>query len=174
MGRTVSWRLDHAGRCRPAIDARQRHYGVTARQARDARLGTSLGRLAYQGLISSVQYEAGRRFAELYQRHHLTLGMPVPHPRSLAGVVTTAGIVGGSSAEPDDDLVAKLRDRFNAATDALDECDRAARMERGRKPSLLLYRVVCVDEDTTLWPACDLGNLRLALNALVRAFGMRE
>jgi hypothetical protein len=45
-----------------AIDARQRHYGVTARQARDARLGTSLGRLAYQELISSVQYEAGRQF----------------------------------------------------------------------------------------------------------------
>jgi hypothetical protein len=99
--------------------------------------------------------------------------MPVPHLRSLAGLMTTAGIVGGSSAEPDDDLVAKLRDRFNVATDALDECDRAVRMERGRKPSLLLYRVVCVDEDTTLWPACDLGNLRLALNTLVRAFGMR-
>jgi hypothetical protein len=68
-----------------AIDARQRLYGVTARQARDARLGTSLGRLAYQELISPAQYDAGRRFAELYQRHHLTLGMPVPHPRSLAG-----------------------------------------------------------------------------------------
>jgi hypothetical protein len=157
-----------------AIDARQRHHGVTARQARDARLGTSLGRLAYQELISSAQYEAGRQFAELYQRHHLTLGMRVPHPRSLAGLMTTAGIVGESSAEPDHDLVAKLRDRFNAATDALDECDRAVRMERGRKPSLLLYRVVCVDEDTTLWPACDLGNLRLALNTLVRAFGMRD
>jgi hypothetical protein len=149
-----------------AIDARQRHYGVTARQARDARLGTSLGRLAYQGLISFAQYEAGRRFAELYQRHHVTLGMPVPHPRSLAGLMISAGIVGESSAEPDDDLVAKLRDRFNAA--------RAFRMERGRKPSLLLYRVVCVDEDTTLWPACDLGNLRVALNTLVRAFGMRD
>jgi hypothetical protein len=47
-------------------------------------------------------------------------------------------------------------------------------MERGRKPSLLLYRVVCVDEDTTSWSACDLGNLRLALNALVRAFGVRD
>ena len=54
-----------------AIDARRRHFGVTARQARDARLGTSLGRLAYQELISSAQYEAGRRFAELYQRRLL-------------------------------------------------------------------------------------------------------
>jgi hypothetical protein len=75
-------------------------------------------------------------------------------------------------------LIVTARDqalaRYGNQLAALDECDRAARMERGRKPSLLLYRVVCVDEDTTLWPACDLGNLRLALNALVRAFGMRD
>jgi hypothetical protein len=43
-------------------------------------------------------------------------------------------------------------------------------MARGRKPSLLLYRVSCVDEDTTLWPECDLGNLRVALNTLTRVF----
>jgi hypothetical protein len=34
----------------------------------------------------------------------------------------------------------------------------------------VIYRVICVDEDTTLWPAEDLGNLRVALNALVRVF----
>jgi hypothetical protein len=32
----------------------------------------------------------------------------------------------------------------------------------------------CVDEDTTLWPAQDLGNLRIALNALVRVFGLNR
>jgi hypothetical protein len=30
--------------------------------------------------------------------------------------------------------------------------------------------VICVDEDTTLWLEEDLGNLRVALNALVRVF----
>jgi hypothetical protein len=35
---------------------------------------------------------------------------------------------------------------------------------------MLIYRVIFVDEDTTLWPAEDLGNLRVALNALVRVF----
>lgn len=83
----------------------------------------------------------------------------------------TAGIGGGSTAEPDHDLVAELRDRFNAATDVLDDCDRAARMKRGRKPSLLLYRVVCVDEDTTLWPACDLGNAHFRSLGLPSLFG---
>jgi len=46
-------------------------------------------------------------------------------------------------------------------------CDRIA---RGRKPSLLLYRVVRVDEDTTLWPMSDVGNLRVTLNVLARTF----
>lgn len=156
------------------IDARRRHYGVTARQARDERLATSLGRLSYQDFISPAQYAAGLRFGELYQRHHLTLGMPVPHPRSPAGLMIAAGFGGGATADPDDELVAKLRDAFNAATDALDACDRDHRMAGGRKPSLLLYRVVCVDEDTTLWPEADLGNLRVALNTLIREFRMRE
>ena len=30
-----------------AIDARRRHFGVTAKQAKDERLGTALGRLAW-------------------------------------------------------------------------------------------------------------------------------
>ena len=152
------------------IEARQRHYGVTARQARDERLGTAFGRLAWQGTISPNQYEAGREFGELYRRHHLALGLPLPSPRSVAGLLVNAGIFGGSSGEPDPALVDRLRRRFDAATDALDQCDRDHRMSPGRRPVLLVYRAICVDEDTTLWPAEDLGNLRVALNALVRVF----
>jgi len=63
-----------------------------------------------------------------------------------------------------------VRRQFEAATDMLDQCDRDNRMAAGRKPSLLVYRVVCADEDTTLWPEGDLGNLRVALNYLVRVF----
>jgi len=43
-------------------------------------------------------------------------------------------------------------------------------MSLGRRPALLVYRVICVDEDTTLWPDEDIGNLRVGLNALVRVF----
>ena len=152
------------------IEARRRHYGVTAKQARDERLGTALGRLAWQGTISQVQYEAGREFGELYLRHHLTLGLPLPSPRSVAGILVNEGIFGGTSREPDDDVVDRLRRRLDAATDALDQCDHDHRMSPGRRPVLLVYRVVCTDENTTLWPEEDLGNLRVALNALVRVF----
>ena len=67
-------------------------------------------------------------------------------------------------------LVDRLRRRFDAATDALDQCNRDHRFSSGRLPALLIYHVICVDEDTTRWPAEDIGNLRVALNALVRVF----
>ncbi len=156
------------------IETRQRHYGVTAKQARDERLGTALGRLAWQGTISEVQYEAGREFGELYRRHHMVLGLPLPSPRSVAGILVNEGIFGGTSREPDENSVDRLRRRFDAATDALDQCDRDHRMSPGRRPVLLVYRVVCTDEDTTPWPEEDLGNLRVALNALVRVFRFVE
>ena len=48
----------------------------------------------------------------------------------------------------------------------------ACRMSRGRQPTLLVYRVICSDEDAMHWPEEDIGNLRVALNALVRVFRM--
>jgi hypothetical protein len=54
------------------IDARRRHFGVTAKQAKDDRLGTALGRLAFRELISETQYQAGVAFAQLYRDHHAT------------------------------------------------------------------------------------------------------
>jgi hypothetical protein len=154
------------------LAARQRHHGVTARQARDERLGTALGRLAFHGIISEEQYEAGLCFGALYRRHHATLGLPLPSPRSVAGILINEGIFGGSSADPDPDLVERLRDRFGAATDALDACDRQQRASLAGRPTLLVYRLVCTDADASLWPPDDLGNLRVALNALARVFGL--
>ena len=63
------------------LEARKRHYGVSIQQARDERLGTALGRLAFRGLISDLQYQAGLAFAELYQQHNVTVGLPMPSPR---------------------------------------------------------------------------------------------
>jgi hypothetical protein len=45
-------------------------------------------------------------------------------------------------------------------------------MSGGRRPTLLVYRVICTDEDAMHWPEEDIGNLRVALNALVRLFRM--
>jgi hypothetical protein len=52
----------------------------------------------------------------------------------------------------------------------VDGCDREQRMSAGKRPTLLVYRVICTDQDAMNWAAEDLGNLRVALNALVRLF----
>lgn len=156
-----------------ALAARQRRYGVTAAQARDARFGSSLGRLNIQELISDQQYDAGVAFGQLYQAHHAITGLPTPTPRSVTAIMIAVGLVEGfATIDAPEETIEKLRGRFDAATDALDQCDRDNRRSMGRKPSLLLYRVVCADEDTTLWPESDIGNLRLALNALARNFAI--
>jgi hypothetical protein len=153
-----------------ALDARRRHFGVSAKQAKDERLGTALGRLAFRELISETQYQAGVAFGQLYRDHHATMGLPSPSPRSVAGLLINEGIFGASPSEPVLEVIEKLKRRFNAATDALDACDREHRMSRGRRPTLLVYRVICSDEEALHWPEEDIGNLRVALNALVRVF----
>jgi hypothetical protein len=153
-----------------AIEARRRHFGVTAKQAKDERLGTALGRLAFRDLISETQYQAGIAFGQLYRDHHATVGLPSPSPRSMAGLLINEGVVGASPSEPVLDVLEKLKRRFNDATNVLDACDREHRMSRGRRPTLLVYRVICTDEDAMHWPEEDIGNLRVALNALVRLF----
>jgi len=154
------------------IDARRRHFGVTAKQAKDERLGTALGRLAFRELISETQYQTGVAFGQLYRDHHVMVGLPSPSPRSVAGLLINEGIFGASPSEPVLDVLEKLKRRFNDATNALDACDREHRMSSGRRPTLLVYRVICSDEDAMHWPEEDIGNLRVALNALVRVFRM--
>jgi hypothetical protein len=80
------------------------------------------------------------------------------------------GIFGGSAGEPEQEVIDKLRRRFNDATNALDQCDRDHRLSAGGRPALLVYRVVCTDEEALNWKVDDIGNLRVALNALVRVF----
>jgi hypothetical protein len=70
------------------------------------------------------------------------------------------------------EVIEKLKRRFGAATDALDACDREHRMAAGHRPTLLIYRVICTDEDAMHWREEDMGNLRVALNALARLFRM--
>jgi hypothetical protein len=43
-------------------------------------------------------------------------------------------------------------------------------MSSGNSSTLLVYRVISTDQDAMNWPEEDIGNLRIALNALVRVF----
>ena len=98
------------------------------------------------------------------------MGLASPSPRSVAGLLINEGIFWASPSEPVLEVIEKLKRRFGDASDALDACDRENRMSRGRRPTLLVYRVICTDEEAMHWPEEDIGNLRVALNALVRVF----
>jgi hypothetical protein len=112
----------------------------------------------------------GEVFADLHRRHHMAMGLPLPSPPSVASILINEGIFGSSPSEPMLEALERLKGRFEEATDALDQCDREHALAAGRRPTLLVYRAVCADEDTTGWSHEDLGNLRMALNALVRIF----
>lgn len=87
------------------LEARQRHYGVTARQARDERLGTALGRLAFGQVITAEQYAAGQKYGEVYHRHHAVMGWPMPFPASVTALLASDGVLGGAGAPPSRELV---------------------------------------------------------------------
>ena len=97
----------------------------------------------------------------------------MPTPRSVAGLLNNEGILGGSAGDADRGVIDRLRRRFSSATHALNQCDRNRRLSVGGRPALLVYRVVWTDEEALNWKAEGIGNLRVALNALVRVFRMR-
>lgn len=154
------------------LEARQRHYGVTARQARDERLGTALGRLAFGQVITAEQYAAGQKYGEVYHRHHAVLGWPMPFPASVTALLASDGVLGGAGAPPSRELVEKVRRHYGAVLDVFDQCDRDRLHAPGKAPSVLAYRLVCLDEDAGAWPQADLTNLALVLDALADLFGI--
>jgi hypothetical protein len=154
------------------VEARQRHYGVSAAQARDQRLSSALGRLAFTGAITQQQYEAGQKFGEVYHRHHLVTGMPLPRPTSVADVMANTGVFGGCGEPPADDLVDKVRDHYRAALQVLKTCDCDRAQFQGQAPSRLVYRIVCLDEDAGRLPRADQVNLQHGLDGLGYLFGL--
>ena len=80
------------------------------------------------------------------------------------------GIFGVSPSEPVLEVIEKVKRRFADATSVLDGCDREHRLSPGKRPTLLVYQIICTDQDSMHWAEEDIGNLRVALNALVRLF----
>ncbi len=152
------------------LEARQRHYGVTERQAKDDRLGTALGRVAFAGKITADQYAAGEMYGEIMARNRAVMGLPMDQPRSVTALLINEGIFGGSAPDHDPDLVEKVRRRAAAAIMMLRTADHDAPGTVGRKPSALVHAVVCHEAEASQWPAADLVNLGHGLDALCRLF----
>lgn len=156
------------------LEARQRHYGVTARQAKDDRLGAALGRLAFAGQITADQYAAGQIYGEIMARNRAVMGLPMDQPRSVTALLINEGIFGGSTPDHDPDLVLKVRRQAASVVLMLRTADSDAPGTVGRKPSVLVHAVVRHDADAAQWSPADLRNLCHGLDALCRLFRVRR
>lgn len=156
------------------LEARQRQYGVTARQAKDERLGSAIGRLAFAGKITAEQLAAAELYGDLMARNRAVMGLPPANPVSAAWLMLEQGIIGRSTTEPDQDYVAKIRRRAAAAILMLRTADSDAPGTVGRKPSVLVHAVVRHDVDASQWSSADLRNLCHGLDALCRLFRVRR
>lgn len=156
------------------LDARQRQYGVNARQAKDERLGSAIGRLAFAGKITAEQLAAAELYGDLMARNRAVMGLPPIHPHSATGLLLDEGIVGRSLTEYDPNYVEKIRKRSAAAILLLRTADHDAVATTGRRPSMLVHAVVCYEVDAATWGAADLRNLAHGLDALVTLFGINK
>ena len=156
------------------LDARQRQYGVTARQAKDERLGSAIGRLAFAEKITAEQLAAAELYGDLMARNRAVMGLPPIHPHSATGLLLDEGIFGRSLMEYDPDYVDKIRKRAAAAILMLRTADHDAVAATGRRPSMLVHAVVCYEVDAANWGTADLRNLGHGLEALVTLFGIKR
>lgn len=156
------------------LEARQRHYGVTPAQAKDDRLGTALGRLAFAGLIDADQYAAGQIYGEIMARNRAVMGLPMDQPRSVTALLINEGIFGGSTPDHDPDLIRKVRRQAASAILMLRTADSDVPGTVGRKPSVLVHAVVRHDAEALRWSPADLRNLCHGLDALCRLFRVRR
>ena len=156
------------------LDARQRQYGVTARQAKDERLGSAIGRLAFAGKITAEELAAAELYGDLMARNRAVMGLPPIHPHSATGLLLDEGIFGRSLTEYDPDYVEKIRKRAAAAILMLRTADHDAIAATGRRPSMLVHAVVCYEVDAAGWGDADLRNLAHGLEGLVTLFGINR
>lgn len=155
------------------LEARQRHFGVSEREAKDERLGTALGRLAFSGIITPGQYAAGELFAETIARHRAVVGIPMAQPRSVTSLLINEGIFGGGGAEYDPEIIERIRKEAASALMALRDADRDMPAGTKRGPSLLVQALVCYDVDAALWSPADFRWLGHGLDALAKLYRIR-
>lgn len=127
--------------------------------------GYALGRLFLAGLqsdgegITERQYQAGMRWAELHIRHSRYQGFSDPNPRSSALIAVAHGLA--LEPEPDEDVIIRIRRQWSDAYRAL--ADRAT--DHGHPSPYQVLRDVTIS-DAMPRAGLELGNLRIALNAL--------
>lgn len=142
-----------------ALEARARLYGLPEKFLRDDRAGTVVGRMNLQDELSGVQYRAAVKWMETRSRYHKAL---------LARGETTGGGTRGTPELVSDEYIGWVRR-------AVEQWDEASMVLIDLSVSLRTTNVSSamtwlVERDT--YVAGLTGDLRLALNALAKHWGL--
>lgn len=141
----------------PGGQLRQELPGALLRRvldhAKDARIGSQLGRLALSHEISTRQFEAGVTFARLFDDYARIMGFP---PRTASGIDLNR-VPGKGLAEVDQKRVSAVRGRYEAARNVLEAVGATE-----------IVVSVCVDDEAPLWG--EKSSLLCGLSALATAF----
>jgi hypothetical protein len=168
---------------RTAVSARVRIFGVAREDARDSRLGSSIGRLRASAHISAIQHTTALRFARIVSLQNLLddvrPGYGIPAAARLAA---TFGRDPYDNLNPDNgwdatdsqrrlDTIAKIRRDNGDLTQALIAMEAS---ETTRGAASLLNAVIMWDRDIPAADGASLGVLRCALNVLARMWGIAD
>lgn len=141
------------------LDARQRVLGVKPPHIRDQKAGSAIGRFCLQGHITQAQYDAAMLFLESYARNLRAIDAP-PAP----GAVDLNAARGRPVAIENPAQLAKWRREHADALAAIQSKQNEIRLMGNLYGSLYAVLVRDVELDHLL------GDLRTALNALVRHY----
>jgi hypothetical protein len=143
------------------LSARERIHNVKPTQSRDQMAGSVIGRWCLQAIISRDQYDAAMAFLESYTRN--LLAIDAPRQPGAVDLNATHGRPVGQENVPQ---LRKWRADHKAALDAIQAKQNEIRLMGNLFGNL--YAVVI--RDTDLEHAA--GDVRTALNALVRHYGL--
>lgn len=143
------------------LEARERVFGIKPQHSRDQKAGSAIGRYCLVGLVTQAQYDAAMLFVEARARYLLAIDAP-PQP----GAVDPNAARGRPVGTENPTQLRKWREEYREATAAIQEKQNEIRGMGNLFGSLgaMLFRDVMLDH--------LLGDARIALNALVRHYGL--
>lgn len=144
------------------LDARERIFGVSQQHSRDQKAGSAIGRYCLQGLVTQAQYDAAMMYLEGRIRYHRAVDAPRP-----PGAVDLNAARGRPVGTENPEQLRKWRDDHEAACKAVQEKQNEIRGAGNLFGALdaVLLRDVMLD--------ALLGDVRTALNALVKHYGLQ-
>jgi len=145
-----------------ALDARKKLHGLGDKDAKDPRCASVIGILCMNREISQAQYEAAVQYEKICSDLHYALSSP----KQLQAIDYNRGVLGASSGSDNEKAKQDIIERYNNINSMLKH---EQMTQRNNFLISALDHFILKDKDSRH----ALGDLRLALNALVRFYKIK-